>query len=250
MDKEIVGFKASNDHGKTWFKWHWSDYAEGWIVDEPESLSFTTEQMLNNEFGYTKCEPIYKTETMDPKDFNNYSGGAPGSDLEWDRIGREFGVTNHLHFRPHHLVGLNPKFKDKMLIDVNNAAIALGRPNKFRGIEFVHRNWLQQDHASAIYAIGSIIENLDKDFKGFLNASGKQIIAGGTGWAVEMAIQNNKPVFVFDQTRNRWHEWDIHYFRSLFEPPTLTEKFAGIGTRQINDLGKQAITNVYKETFK
>jgi hypothetical protein len=31
--------------------------------------------------------------------------------------------------------------------------------------------------------------------------------------------------------------------------PVVTTKFAGIGTREINEAGKQAIDDVYQETF-
>ena len=33
------------------------------------------------------------------------------------------------------------------------------------------------------------------------------------------------------------------------ETPLLTPKFAGIGTRELNEAGKQAIKDVYKKTF-
>lgn len=59
---ELKGFKASNDDGLTWFDWEWSDYRNGWVVDEPESLCFTTEEMLANKGGYTECQPIYSIE--------------------------------------------------------------------------------------------------------------------------------------------------------------------------------------------
>lgn len=55
----LVGFIASNDDGKTWFDWYWNDAYQVWMVDEPESLGFTTEDMLANVGNYTKCEPIY-----------------------------------------------------------------------------------------------------------------------------------------------------------------------------------------------
>lgn len=34
-----------------------------------------------------------------------------------------------------------------------------------------------------------------------------------TGWAVQMAIDSDKDVFVFDQSRNRWFTYDIELFR-------------------------------------
>lgn len=61
---KIIAFEASNDHGKTWFEWYWNGYFQAWMVDEPESLAFSTEQMLKNEFGYTRCRPIYDTQVI------------------------------------------------------------------------------------------------------------------------------------------------------------------------------------------
>ena len=60
MQNEIVGFKASNDNGVSWFYWQFNDHFFRWVVDEPESLKFTTEEMLRNAGGYSRCEPIYE----------------------------------------------------------------------------------------------------------------------------------------------------------------------------------------------
>ena len=64
-----------------------------------------------------------------------------------------------------------------------------------------------------------------------------------------MAINLGKPVYVFDQTYEKWFAWEDGKFR-ISEVPTLTKKFAGIGTREINEAGKQAIRDVYANTFK
>lgn len=58
--KKIIGFKASNDNGKTWFEWYYNEIWKQWSVDEPDSLSFSTEEMLSNKGRYSKCEPIYE----------------------------------------------------------------------------------------------------------------------------------------------------------------------------------------------
>ena len=96
------------------------------------------------------------------------------------------------------------------------------------------RNWFQVKNSDAIFAIGKF-------------ASMKQV-DGGTGWAVQMAIDNKKPVFVFDQNSNLWHKYN--YQREMFEQceiPKLTANFAGIGTRDLNENGKNAIVQIFKE---
>jgi len=192
-----------------------------------------------------------------PKDYTNHSGGAKGADLEWDKIGREFGVENHIHYRPSDIGTMGVGQKAIMLADVKSAAEALGRPHIFKGVELVQRNWFQVHYSQAIFAIGYIVEPDKTDFRGFVNKTGKHIVAGGTGWAVEMAIQKNKPVYIFDMEENCWVTWvllDEEDFSSnqffVFNTPILTPHFAGIGSRQITPLGEQAIRDVYTKTFE
>lgn len=187
---------------------------------------------------------------IQPKDYTNHSGGALGADLAWDRIGRQFGVTNHIHYRPEHLKNMSPKVHAQMLEDVKLAAIALGRPMSFNGVELVHRNWFQVHHGEAIYAISTIILPGYVDSRGFTNKTQKAIVAGGTGWAVEMGIQKDKPVYVFDLEAELWHRWNPKMNRFIeCQTPVLTQAFAGIGSRNITDAGTIAIREVYQKTF-
>lgn len=185
---------------------------------------------------------------MKPENYVNHSGGAKGADLEWDKIGREFGVTNHIHWRPKDLLDLSLDMVEQVLADVKAAATVLKRPYSFNGIELVQRNCLQVYNTDAIFAISYIIHPGDIDFKGFKNNTGKEIVAGGTGWAVEMAIQKEKLVYVFDMNHNQWFRWFTEGFVAK-STPTLTEKFAGIGSRLLTLEGSDAIRNVYKKTF-
>ena len=98
----------------------------------------------------------------------------------------------------------------------------------------------------------------------------KNQLLGGTAYAVEMAKQVHKRIFVFDQIVNQWftYVWTKDYsyaskmyklntykpedFSGYFSPcdiPVLTYQFAGIGTRNLTASGKQAIKNVYTKTF-
>lgn len=73
-----------------------------------------------------------------------------------------------------------------------------------------------------------------------------------------MGIAENKPVYVFDQLENKWYTWgDTTENEGLFprkgfietDTPILTKNFAGIGTREINENGIQAIKDVYEKTL-
>lgn len=188
---------------------------------------------------------------LDPREYTDHSGGTQGADLMWDKIGREYGVTNHIHWRPEHVSNMTPEGRTQMLDDVQDAAIALGRPYNFKGVELVHRNWFQVHHGKNIYAVSTIVLPGAKDSRGFVNKTKKSIVAGGTGWTVEMGIQKNIPTHVFDMSTNMWYRW--YSAVELFLPistPALMQTFAGIGSRELTEAGVQAIRNVYEKTFK
>ena len=91
-----------------------------------------------------------------------------------------------------------------------------------------------------------------KGSKGYYNKSQFEVVDGGTGYAVQMAIDNQKTVYVFDQDKDKWFRWSYTSlsFRELKGTPVITtENFAGIGTREIKPNGILAIQEVYNLTF-
>ena len=58
--------------------------------------------------------------------------------------------------------------------------------------------------------------------------------------------------FVFDQINNEWNQFNYEsdQFERLDFIPTLTENFAGIGTREINENGKNAIKRIFETNIK
>lgn len=188
----------------------------------------------------------------DPSRYTNHSGGARGADYEWKVKGGPYGVKT-IDWRPEHLTNLTPEGREKMQKDFQKAAMALKRPQIFKGMELAQRNWLPAHHAKAIYAIGYIILPGDEDYKGFVNDTEKEIVAGGTGWIVEMAIQMRKSVYVYDMQFDRWCIWrnDLNRFDAFAEgvSPTLVETFSGVGSRIITPRGISAIEDVYKKTL-
>lgn len=178
----------------------------------------------------------------------NHSGGAEGADMEWDRIGREYGFENHKHYRPADLKNAPPEHRIQLEQDIFDAALGLGRPtSEFPGKDFVRRNWFQANGADAIYAISRIIKPGAFD-KGFPNKTGKEIVSGGTAWACELAIQKDKPVHVFDMSENAWFVWNGKNFQLEFIP-ILTLNYAGIGSRNLTEMAKIAIRDVYLKTL-
>jgi hypothetical protein len=169
--------------------------------------------------------------------FINHSGGAIGSDSYWGEVGERYGVKSNHYYHGNKTPKGNVEITEEEFEEgkqhVLKANETLNRkPNSY--MDLLARNWMQVKNADAIFAIGHLK---------------KGIVDGGTGWAVQMAIDVNKPVYVFDQERNQWYK-NINGVWSESEIPTLTPNFAGIGTRQLNDDGKKAIEEVYRKTFE
>lgn len=174
--------------------------------------------------------------------FANHSGGAKGSDSAWDFYGRKYGVTDHKHYwhkgLPKPPLG-NTELTDEQLEEGWEKVLLANKklkrkPDAYKSL--LSRNWFQVKNAEAIFAIGTLV----------INKNVPNEVSGGTGWAVQMAIDSGKEVYVFDQDLNEWFRWNKLCF-SPCTPPVLSQNFAGIGTRNINENGKLAIQEIYKK---
>ena len=233
-----------------------------------------------NLYGHADQESYrLKDYILNPEDhnydtiigFENHSGGAEGADEAWDQIGRRFGFMNHTHWREPgkntvdsptlrkaniKAKPANPTDYAEGKIKATRAAQQMHRKISENYSYYQYRNWLQVKNADAIFAISTILAPGEKDSKGYTAKSLQ--VAGGTGYAVQMAINEGKPVYVFDQRRNGWYEASYNtdllgnkVFNKFVSTttPTLTEKYAGIGThKNLTKEGYQAIIDVYHKT--
>lgn len=205
-------------------------------------------------FGEEPTEASVST-TNNAAEFTNYSGGAIGGDTVWAEVGKEYGLGKQVDYTPATLKKLTSEQLQEVESAYQKAVKDLGRKplaaDTYSG-GLVRRDYLQAKAADAVYAVGTLVDPGQKDLKGYVNKTNKKIVSGGTGYAVQMAINLDKTVFVFNQADNTW--WMYDNTRGEFgvygATPILTKNFAGIGTREINEVGKQAIRDVYENTFK
>ena len=180
-----------------------------------------------------------------------HSGGCAGADMMWENEGNKYGVTTIPYsFSGHVQDSPNPHIltPTELLEGWDNVLIAEQTLN--RKVETITynpyvrnllcRNWFQVKNSTVIFAVGIFINKRRIE------------VSGGTGWAVQMAIDNDKDVYLFDQKTNFWHKYIKEYkkFLAIYIIPTLTENFAGIGTRELKENGKRAIEEIYKDNFK
>lgn len=214
-------------------------------------------QELLDYVGYTRQETVPESIEMvtstNPKDYKLYSGGAVGSDTEWANVAKQYGIGRTINYRPETLDILTPEQTQEVETAYIASANKLGRKileaNTYAG-KLVRRDYLQAKAADSIFAIGHILKPGEKNSKGFTINSITDSVDGGTGYAVQMGMDLCKPIHVYDQTSKQWYKFD--YSNSQFiseDTPVLTTNFAGIGTRKINQYGKDAIKSVFQKTF-
>ena len=175
-----------------------------------------------------------------------HSGGSDGADLTWEEEGLKYGIEsvaysfwNHKHKSNFGKI----LTQDELAEGWEACKIAtktLKRPLDRIMYPYIKnlicRNWFQVKNSECIFAIGTFVN--DK----------LQLVNGGTGWAVQMGIDNDKDVYVFDQKLKSWYQYYPTHkkFLKLYDIPLLPENFAGIGSRAINEHGINAIKEIFK----
>lgn len=181
-----------------------------------------------------------------PSDFTHHSGGALQSDSVWDDVGQAYGINPSKHYyhgtkTPRGNVEISESDFEEGKQHVLKANETLHRkPDAY--IDLLARNWKQVKESDGVFAIGSLNKRTG-------------IVDGGTGWAIQMAIDYNKtasrkkPIYVFDLDSKSWFtNIDGNWRKST--TPVLTNHFAGIGTHtKLTEAGFNAIKDVYRNTF-
>jgi len=209
-----------------------------------------------------------------PATTTGHSGGAAGADTKWDQIGQEFGPITFKHY---YTGERSPQNAPLGNVDITGKFIALEGAEKVAkaakemwGYKYstmkdqrLVRNWAQVANSDAVYAVAPIGKQGDIWSEDVSKKEGEQrivskseIVQGGTGYAVEMAIQAGKAVYVYNDVNAKaqshlpkgWYEWNGKNFVAI-DTPTLTKNFAGIGSRGMSADAEQAIRDVYTKTF-
>ena len=178
-----------------------------------------------------------------------FSGGAQGAESEFglaaERLGIEevnFSFDGHKPARTRGLRVLN--HEELRAGDVSLAYVSRLMHRRYPDTptfrKILQSIWYQVNAGQEIYVIGVIQPD--------------HTVRGGTGWGAEFAKLCNKPLFVFDQQKDRWFEWDGDHDewrpRSDADAPTITHvHITGTGTRMLEDNGRRAIAALFERSF-
>lgn len=225
--------------------------AYGEDVEEYDRMEYTDESVENRTVeGVGDKVKSYTLHTGSQIDGSITKGG----DSIWVSVAKERGITKINAHGPADIEG-SYKAKDKTAHEIEDAyqkaAKALGRPILFSTTvvgKLVRRSYLQVKDADAVFAIGPILSPGERNSAGYINRSEIECVDGGTGYAVQMAIDMGKPVHVYDYVRKGWFVYNPRTRRFTSEPrPQLTPNFTGIGSRQVE--GNQEVIDEVRKVF-
>lgn len=178
-----------------------------------------------------------------------FSGGAQGAEAEFGACAERFGIEEvnfsfdgHKPVRTRGLRILNHEELHAGEVSLAYVSRLMNRryPDTPTFRKILQSIWYQVNHGQEIYVIGSIQPD--------------QTVRGGTGWGAEFAKLCNKPLFVFDQERASWFEWDGDQSQWLArgagnEPVIAHVHFSGTGTRMVNAAARTAIEGLFARSF-
>jgi len=187
-----------------------------------------------------------------------YTGGAKGTDELVELMAKQFGMQVEVLVPPNHPRAqfITPSTVEVLMLanpHLHQAAQKLGKrmPTPFYTLQLLQHNYQIAKKAHTIYAFGI----LEKD--------GKRV-KGGTGWTVQLAMDQGKQVYLFDIPSQSWYRSD-HYYQvdsesttlvagSQFLPwgpkgLTLHQSSAVVGSRDLDNQTREEIQALFNRTF-
>ena len=176
-----------------------------------------------------------------------YSGGAKGAEAAFGECAMKHGVEEvHFTFDGHSIA------RQRGVRVLNHEELQAGDVSLEYVSRLMHRRytdaptirkvlqtlWYQVNNGQEIYVVGSILDD--------------GTVRGGTGWGAEFAKLCNKPLYVFDQDKDRWFKWSGESWlaQSVADGPIITHAhFSGTGTRTLQPNAKRAIEELFTRSF-
>jgi len=184
---------------------------------------------------------------MKPADCILFSGGAPGAEAAFGACAERHGVEEvNFTFDGHKMArhrGVRVLNHEELQAgDVSLAYVSKLMHRRYTDAPTIRKLlqtlWYQVNQGQEIYVIGVILDDLT--------------VRGGTGWGAEFAKLCNKPLYVFDQSKDKWFEWtnDSWESRRGGQLPVITHPhFTGTGTRTLEANSQKAIDELFDRSF-
>jgi len=181
---------------------------------------------------------------LEPRSCTLYSGGAPGAETAFGEVAERYGVREVAFTFEGHRQGRTTGQRV-----LSPAELAMGDVSLSYVSKRLHRNYHDRESLirGVLQTIWHMVSRSQQVFVvGAIQEDGT--VRGGTGWAVELAAMWSRELWVFDLPSSRWHRWGGRAF-GPGQPRITTREFCGTGTRSLPDVGRQAIEELFANSF-
>ncbi|MDA8403126.1 MAG: hypothetical protein M0Z56_02870 [Desulfobacteraceae bacterium] len=172
-----------------------------------------------------------------------YSGGHKGAEAEFGKLAEAWGMNEvNFSFEGHDAErtrGVRVLSREELQKGDISMEIVSKRMN---------RTYSKTDKIRKV--IQSLFHMVNNGYQviavGWIQAD--NTVKGGTGWGVELAKLFNRPLFVYDQDQKAWFSWENSQWVEKM-PMIASGTFAGTGTRNLSDDGRQALRDLFIRSF-
>jgi len=172
-----------------------------------------------------------------------YHGGLKGAESLFGATAEQYGVSEViLTFEGHKLN------REKNPVILTEAELQRGDISMELASRMMNRTYYETDKIRKVLQI--IFHMVNKGHQVFVIGTilDDKSVKGGTGWAVELAKLFNRPLHVFDQSRNSWFTWKDGEWAE--DTPTIKySTFVGSGTRYLSEEGTAAVEKLFADSF-
>jgi hypothetical protein len=172
-----------------------------------------------------------------------YSGGLKGAESCFGEAAEKWGV-NEVNFC---FEGQKTN-RQKNLTILSDADLKRGDISMELVSKMMHRTYYETEKIRKVLQL--IFHMVNKGHQVFVIGTilEDNTVKGGTGWAVELAKLFNRPLSVYDQTKDKWYIWQEGAWVPA-NPKITHETFVGSGTRSLTEKGEIAINALFEEAF-
>lgn len=181
---------------------------------------------------------------LPPSQYTVLSGGAKGAEAEFGACAERWGLEEINFSFPGRSAA-----RTRGLVELTEAELKQGEVSPTYVEAQLHRSfpktaqfqkmlqtiWHQVATAGEVFVVGLILPD--------------DTVNGGTGWAAELGRHFKKNVHVFDQEKKGWFTWKDGTWQAEDKPRITRTRFTGTGTRFLSEEGRQAIHDLFTDTF-
>ena len=211
---------------------------------EQESPADTHLQLHTDTMRLVEDEVVETEVRLPSRLFTVLSGGANGAESAFGEAAERWGLDEiNFSFAGHETT------RRRGVVELTEAELERGSVSEAYIQAQLHRSfpetktfqrllksiWHQVSTAGEVFVIGEILDD--------------DTVKGGTGWGAELAKHLNKPLHVYNQTKNAWFRWYGYGWTPVDAPRIRRMRFTGAGTRFLSESGRQAIDDLFERSF-